>query len=125
MPPKKWGKKFGDRVRALRRAEEFGLREFAKKMSMSPTYLSRVERGEVPPPAEKKVVAIAQALGQNPDELMALAGRVPSELREIILQNPKGMADFLRTAKSLSPGQIKKLTEQAKKRTQSNMKKKN
>jgi transcriptional regulator with XRE-family HTH domain len=33
--------------------------EMAKKIGVSPTYLSKVERDEVPPPAEDKVRKIA------------------------------------------------------------------
>jgi len=106
-------KKFGDTVRDLRKAKGMGLREFAKKVDMSPTYLSKVERNEFRPPAEEKVVAIAEALDQDPDELLGLAGRVPSDLAEIVRSRPREMAAFLRTAKSLTTQEIEKLTQQA------------
>jgi len=37
----------------------------------SPTYLSKVERDEFPPPAEDKVKAIAQIIKRDTDELLA------------------------------------------------------
>lgn len=52
------------------------LREMAKKIGVSPTYLSKVERDEFPPPAEDKVRKIAGVLALDADELLALAGRV-------------------------------------------------
>ena len=107
--------KFGPTVRKKRLAKEFGLRQFAATVGMSPTYLSKVERGEFPPPAEEKVKAIAEALELNPDELLALAGRVASDLPEIIRAQP-AWAVFLRMARNLRPDQIKKLTSNVKKR---------
>ena len=55
---------------------------------MSPTYLSKVERSEFPPPAEKKIVAIAKQLKLHPDELLGLAGRVASDVSQIIQKQP-------------------------------------
>ena len=114
MNPKK-PRKFGETVRELRNAKKIGLRRFAELIGMSPTYLSKVERDEFPPPAEVKVVAIATALDQDPDELLALAGRVASDLSEIIQEHPREMATFLRSAKGLSAEEIKRLAKEVKK----------
>ena len=46
--------KFGEFVRRERKAKEIGLREMAKMIGVSPTYLSKIERDEFPPPAEDK-----------------------------------------------------------------------
>jgi hypothetical protein len=56
--------KFGAFIRREREAKEIGLREMAKKIGVSPTCLSKVERDEFPPPAEDKVREIAG--GQPP-----------------------------------------------------------
>jgi DNA-binding Xre family transcriptional regulator len=106
---------FGPAVRAKRLQRKFGLREFAAMVGMSPTYLSKVEREEFKPPKEEKILAIAAALGENPDELLALAGKVAKELDRIIRTNPHGMATFLRTAKGLTPADMRRLTEHARK----------
>lgn len=79
---------------------------------MSPTYLSKVERDEFPPPAEEKIKAIARELGKDPDELLALAGRVASDLEEIIQQKPREMATFLRASRGLTPKDMEQLTKQ-------------
>jgi transcriptional regulator with XRE-family HTH domain len=44
--------KFGEFVRRERETKEIGLREMAKMIGVSPTYLSKIERDEFPPPAE-------------------------------------------------------------------------
>src|SRR5919106_3434042 len=95
-------KSFGATVRRDRERLEIGLREMAKMIGVSPTYLSKVERNELPPPAEDKVKKIAEIIGRDTDELLALAGRVASDLTEIIRQRPREMADFLRAAKGLT-----------------------
>ena len=106
-------KSFGALVRREREAKEIGLREMAKKIGISPTYLSKIERGDFDPPAEDKVRKIAEIIGRDPDELLALAGRVASDLTDIIRQRPRELADFLRTAKGLSAEDIARLARQA------------
>ncbi len=84
-------------------------------IGVSPTYLSKVERDEFPPPAEDKVKAIAGILGQDADELLALAGRVSSDLSDIIRQRPHEMAMLLRTTKDLTADQVRELARKARK----------
>ena len=111
MPPNE--ESFGATVRRLREAQKTGLRKFARMVDMSPTYLSKVERDEFNPPSEEKIKAIAEALEQDADELLARAGRVSAELANIIQREPHGMASFLRTAKGLSAEKLATLTEEA------------
>jgi transcriptional regulator with XRE-family HTH domain len=107
--------KFGGFVRREREAKEIGLREMAKMIGVSPTYLSKVERDEFPPPAEDKVKAIAQIIKCDVDELLARAGRVASDLSDIIKQHPRELATLLRTTKGLTAVDMEKLARQAQK----------
>jgi transcriptional regulator with XRE-family HTH domain len=107
--------KFGAFIRREREAKEIGLREMAKKIGVSPTYLSKVERDEFPPPAEDKVRKIAAIIDHDADELLALAGRVASDLTDIIRERPREMADFLRAAKGLTAEDMARLARQAQK----------
>ena len=111
MGPKKIDNNFGNKVRNLRIERRISLRKFAAKVGMSPTYLSKVERGDFAPPAENKVIAIAKALEQDPDEFLALAGRFSSDLKDIIQNKPKVIAGLLRKTKGLSPEEINNLTK--------------
>jgi HTH-type transcriptional regulator, competence development regulator len=104
---------FGALVRREREAKQIGLREMAKKIGVSPTYLSKIERGDFDPPAEDKVRKIAEIIGRDSDELLALAGRVASDLTDIIRRRPREMADFLREAKGLAADDIARLARQA------------
>jgi len=113
-------KKFGDRVRDLRLAKartnpSFTLRQFATAAGISATFLSKVERGEFDPPAADKIMKMAELLGVDADELLALAGRVDPELNEIIRENPTVLPDLLRTVRGMSDEELRKLAEQARK----------
>jgi transcriptional regulator with XRE-family HTH domain len=105
--------KFGAFIRRKREAKEIGLREMAKMIGVSPTYLSKVERDEFAPPAEDKVKAIAQIISCDVDELLARAGRVASDLSDIIKRHPVELAALLRTTKGLTTDDIAKLARNA------------
>ena len=109
------GETFGALVRRKREAKELGLREMAKMIRVSPTYLSKVERDELPPPAEERVKAIAGIIGHNPDELLALAGRVSSDITDIIKRHPVELSALLRTANGLTTEDIARLAREAQK----------
>jgi transcriptional regulator with XRE-family HTH domain len=109
------GEKFGEFVRREREAKKISLREMAKMIGVSPTYLSKVERDEFPPPAEDKVKAIAQIIKCDPDDLLARAGRVSSDLSDIIKRRPIEMAALLRTTKGLKAEDIARLATDAQK----------
>jgi DNA-binding phage protein len=74
-----------------------------------------VERDEFPPPAEDKVTKIAAIVDHDADELLALAGRVASDLTDIIRERPREMADFLRAARGLTAQDMARLARQAQK----------
>ena len=84
-------------------------------IGVSPTYLSKVERDEFTPPTEQKVRAIALILQCSADELLAMAGRVPADLADIIKRHPVEMSKLLRTANGLSPKAIAQLAKRAEK----------
>ena len=106
-------KTFGDLLRATRVAKGYSLRKFAEMADMSPTYLSQVEQGKVErPPTAERVRTMAELLGQNADEWIALAGRVPDDLTEIIKSEPQAMPALLRAAKGLTAEELRKLTDQ-------------
>jgi transcriptional regulator with XRE-family HTH domain len=107
--------KFGEFVRRKRVDKEIGLREMAKMIGVSPTYLSKVERDEFLPPAEDKVKAIAKIIACDVDELLARAGRVSSDISDIIKRQPVELAALLRTANGLKAEDIARLAREAQK----------
>src|SRR5215469_13944936 len=107
--------KFGAFVRRQREEREIGLREMAKIIGVSPTYLSKVERDEFPPPAEDKVKTIAKIIECDADELLARANRVSSDITEIIKRHPVELASLLRTTKGMTANDIARLARHAQK----------
>lgn len=92
-------------LRHRREAAQIGLRELSRRVGMSPAYLSKVETNQFRPPAEDKLVAIANALQLDPDAVIAQAGRVPADVIETIKQHPVEMATLIRTAGKLAGDQ--------------------
>ena len=107
--------KFGAFIRARREAKEIGLREMAKMIGVSPTYMSKVERDEFSPPAEDKVRLIAEVIDCDVDELLARAGKVASDLSEIIKRNPVELAALLRTTNGLSADYLQRIARDVQK----------
>lgn len=84
-------KKFGDRVRQLRRAKGLGQRALAKMVGISLTYVSKIENhrldfGEYP--STDVILRIAAALEVNEDELLVLAKKIPERIQQRVLERP-------------------------------------
>jgi len=120
LPPKKpQNEKFGHKIKELREAKKktdpaFSLRGFAKAVGVSPTFLSQVENNESTPPSAENIIKMAELLGCDADELLALAGRFDPALQQIITQKPRAMADLLRTAHEVgaTEEQLQRVMEQ-------------
>lgn len=84
-------------LRAVDRA--FSVRRVAQRVGIEPSYLSKIERGTQPPPGEQTILALARELGEDPDVLLAMAGKVSSDLQEIIRRRPQVFAELIRQLK--------------------------
>jgi HTH-type transcriptional regulator, competence development regulator len=104
---------FGHLLRAKRLAKKLGLRKFAELVGISPTYLSQVEQCNVVPPTADRVKRMAELLGENADGWIALAGRVPEDISQIISEQPTEVPDLLRAIRGLTIEQLRKLREDA------------
>lgn len=91
----------GAHLRALREAKRagdtsFSLRQVAKRVGVEPGYLSRIENDKFEGrPSEQLLVALAKELGEHPDVLLAMAGRVSERLKAIIRKRPKLFAEVI------------------------------
>ncbi len=112
MAKKKPGKSFGQLLREKRIEKGFSLRKFAGLVGISPTYLSQVEQDNVDPPTADRVKRMAELLDENPDEWIALAGRVPDDLPQIIQERTE-VPDLLRAVQGLTADQLRQLRESA------------
>jgi transcriptional regulator with XRE-family HTH domain len=87
------------RLLRSRTHSHLSLRKLAARIAIEPSYLSKIERGQEAPPGEETIRRIARQLDQDPDVLLALAGKISSDLQEIIRQRPKLFAALIRQLK--------------------------
>ncbi len=92
---------FGKYIRTVREKifkedRSYSVRQVAQRIGVEPSYLSKIERDQVAPPSEATITRLAQELGEDSDLLLAMAGKVSSDLRDIILQRPQLFAELLR-----------------------------
>jgi len=110
-------KTLGQRIRELREAKDFSLRELAKRIDVSAAFLSDVELGRRFPSSDV-LIKIAQFLGVTVDELKALDSRPPVEdLKRIAASNPTyGFALRQMVEKGVSADDLMKFVKQAEQR---------
>ena len=84
------------RERLRRDDRRYSVRQVARRIGIEPAYLSKIERGEVAPPSEATTVRLARELGQDPDVMLAMAGKVSGDLQEIIRKRPRLFAELIR-----------------------------
>lgn len=80
-------KTLGDIIREARTGKSLGLRELARRVEKTPSYLSDIENDRRVP-AEEVLRAIAGQLDLDLDDLMALAGRLGDEAERYMSRNP-------------------------------------
>ncbi len=102
---------FGSRIRELRVKKDLNLRDFAQRIGIDFTYLSKIENGKVEPPSEKIIRVMAKELDVDAEELLALAGKFSSEeMRQAVQANPKvGLLLRKLQTRSLTKQQIEQM----------------
>ncbi len=103
------------RTRRQRKAGDdpsFSLRKLANRIGIEPSYLSKIERGHQPPPGEDTIRKIADELGEDRDAMLALAGKVSSDLLEIIRQRPAVVAELLRAIRRAPARRITEMSRE-------------
>ena len=108
---------FGETIRSLReqRAKSepsFSLRQVAARCGVTAAYLSRVERGEVAPPGEETLVKLAHELGEDPDLILAMAGKISGDLRSAILARPQLFAELIRAIKIMPDNAVLRIVRE-------------
>ena len=108
-------KDFGETIRELRVAQDLGLRETATKVGISPTYLSRIERGKERPPRPELIKELARVLAADPDVLFRLSSSTDPEVVDYLHAQTEAL-NLLRYIKeaSFTEDEIKELSLKAK-----------
>ncbi|MBE2293533.1 MAG: helix-turn-helix domain-containing protein [Phycisphaerales bacterium] len=107
---------FGGYARQLRERcrqanRRFSVRQTARRIGLEPAYLSKIERGEVSPPPEQTIRRLAVELGEDADVLLAAAGMISSDLREIIARRPLPFTELIRGLADLSDQELSALVK--------------
>lgn len=108
---------FGSFVRKSREAlfradRKFSVRQVAARIGVQPSYLSKVERGEQPPPSEETIVKLAADLKEDKDALLALGGKISSDLKKIISRRPQLFGRLIRELKSMPDHAVLRLVRE-------------
>ena len=110
-------KTFGTYIRTKReellvKDRRFSVRQVASRIGVQPSYLSKVERGEQSPPSETKIVALAGELQEDPDVLLALAGKISGDLKAIIEKRPQLFSQLIRELKNMPDHAVLRLVRE-------------
>ena len=98
---------FGQYLRSVRQAKKISIRQLAKAVSKTPTYISDIEKGNNKPPERELLdrIIIALQLEEFPDiknRLYDLAAKerkdVPADIKEYLMENEL-ILKIIRTAK--------------------------
>ena len=92
---------FGQKLRAVRRGAKVTQRELAKAVKVDFSYISKLENDRLPPPAADTIQAICYELEVDPNELLALTGKLPSDVQKTVGKSSAAQR-FLREAQQLS-----------------------
>ena len=92
---------YGEYIRKVRERlreqdKSYSLRQVAQRIGIEPAYLSKIERGDMAPPSEATTRKLAAELQEDPDLLLAMSGKVSSDLQDIIRKHPKLFGELLR-----------------------------
>ncbi len=102
-----------ERREVLRRDDRtFSVRQVAGRVGIEPSYLSKIERGQQPPPSEETIRKLAKDLQEDPDILLAMAGKVSTDLRAAIIRRPKLFAELIRQLKDSPDHAVLRITRE-------------
>ena len=102
-------KTLGDALREARIDKDIGLREIARQLEKSPSYISDIENDRRVP-SEEVLAALARILGLDFENLMALAGRLGADTRRLVERSPEAVSLF-RKISGLSPDQRREIAK--------------
>jgi transcriptional regulator with XRE-family HTH domain len=109
---------FGTYVRTAREQRQasepgnYSLRKVASRIGVGAAYLSQVERDKGSLPSELLILALSVDLRLDANVMLAMAGKVSSDLQAIIRQRPQLFAEMLAACKNMPDNAILKLVRE-------------
>jgi transcriptional regulator with XRE-family HTH domain len=89
------------REKLLKGDKKFSLRQVSQRIGIEPSYLSKIERGQEVSLSEEKIILLSIEINEDPDVLLALSGKVSSDIQEIIRKRPQLFTQLIRELKGL------------------------
>lgn len=105
--------KFGDRIRELRKAKGYSLRQLAPLVGVGFSYLSKVENDKLDfegTASESLIHRLADVLEADEEELLLLAHHVPRRIADRIFEKP----ELFRRLANYSDNELEAITEKTK-----------
>lgn len=108
---------FGSFLREQREAKRsedrrFSVRQVAGRVGVEPSYLSKVERNQAAPPSEETIKRLADDLDLDADVLLAMAGKVSTDLMEVIRTRPRMFGALIRELRGLPDHAVLRLVRE-------------
>ena len=100
------------RMQLLEEDSSYSLRQLAQRIGLEPSYLSKLERGEQIYLSEEKIAALAEELHEDLDLLLALNGKISSDVQAIIRKRPQLFAWLIRELKNTSDQAVLRLVRE-------------
>ncbi len=95
---------FGQQIKRARKEKGYSQRALAKLIGIDFTYLSKIENNRADyAPKEEIIRSLAKHLELDAEELIFLAGRIPSGYEELLKQNYQTMPALFRRIKNSTP----------------------
>lgn len=101
------------RERLAKSDPKFSLRKLAKRVGVSPAYLSLMERGEASMPGEEVLLKLASELVEDEREFFARAGKLHPKFRDAVIARPHVLGSLIRAAEDMPDELVEKLIERA------------
>jgi len=100
------------RMLLLKEDRKYSLRQVATRIGIQPSYLSKIERGEQTYLSEEKISALARELNEDIDVLLALNGKISTDIQEIIRKRPQLFAQLIRELKNMPDHAVLKIVRE-------------
>lgn len=84
----------------------YSIRSVAKRIGIHHSYLSKLERGENAPLTEERIHALARLLGEDPETLLALSGKLSERTTSLIKTNLSTFHQFLLDLEKQAPASM-------------------
>jgi len=91
----KSNKSFGAFLKKLRLNKGYSIKSLSSELDLNYSYISKLENNHSLP-SEEFIKKVSKIFGYDKEELMLRAGKIPEDIVNILRENPKEAANFLR-----------------------------